>query len=189
MDSNIILSLQSLTESQRSIVADALFAFPRGSGAPWVIFFKKFKSRINLLFANSLAMIPIFQVGFTAYFLFEFACGYALFEAHGVNELHISNRKHPLSLHFKSHEEYINRPHQTFTLKAFHPFSSTADALVQMNAISNCKLITRMRSLMYFDPTSCLCVCVLLKRILCHNLISNLTNQFFHTYIYIICFI
>uniref|UniRef100_A0A166GBI1 Nucleolar protein 58/56 N-terminal domain-containing protein n=1 Tax=Daucus carota subsp. sativus TaxID=79200 RepID=A0A166GBI1_DAUCS len=77
------------------------------------------------------------EVGFSAYFLFEFACGYALFEAHGVNELHLSNYHHPLSLHFKSYEEYINRPHQTFTLKAFHPFSSTAEALVQMNAISN----------------------------------------------------
>ncbi|XP_017229281.2 uncharacterized protein LOC108204391 isoform X3 [Daucus carota subsp. sativus] len=115
----------SLSESQRSIVAGALSVFPQSPPVPWV--------------------------GFSAYFLFEFACGYALFEAHGVNELHLSNYHHPLSLHFKSYEEYINRPHQTFTLKAFHPFSSTAEALVQMNAISNSTLSQQLRNFLEND--------------------------------------
>ncbi|KAK1387231.1 hypothetical protein POM88_015409 [Heracleum sosnowskyi] len=103
----------SISESQRSIVRDALSRFQHGQPA-WV--------------------------GHTPYSLFEFACGYALFEAHGVNELQLSNYSRSLSLLFKSHEEFIKQPHQVFTLKAFHPFSSTAEALVQMNAISNSTL-------------------------------------------------
>ncbi|KAK1387233.1 hypothetical protein POM88_015411 [Heracleum sosnowskyi] len=109
---------QSVSESQRSIVRDALSKFQHGQPA-WV--------------------------GHTAYSLFEFACGYALFEAHGVNELQLSNYSRPLSLLFKSHEEFIKQPHQVFTLKAFHPFSSTADALVQMNAISNSTLSQHLK--------------------------------------------
>ncbi|KAK1353970.1 hypothetical protein POM88_047226 [Heracleum sosnowskyi] len=74
--------------------------------------------------------------GLPTYYLFEFASGYALFYAHGWENLSSSN--------YVSHDKYISNfespekdINDIFTLKAFHPFSSTADALVQMNAISN----------------------------------------------------
>ncbi|KAK1387578.1 hypothetical protein POM88_015756 [Heracleum sosnowskyi] len=79
-------------------------------------------------------------INYTPYFLYEFASGYALFEAHGVNELFLSNFYNPSSPRFKSYEEFLKRSDQIFTLKAFHPFSSTVDALVQMNAVSNSRL-------------------------------------------------
>ncbi|XP_074331549.1 uncharacterized protein LOC141668538 isoform X4 [Apium graveolens] len=62
-------------------------------------------------------------------FLFEFASGYALFDAHGMYE-------YPgFSTTFKIAEKYLNN--NPFTLRAFYPFSSLRDALHQMKAICN----------------------------------------------------
>ncbi|KAK1387579.1 putative fibrillarin-like [Heracleum sosnowskyi] len=85
-------------------------------------------------------------INYTPYFLYEFASGYALFEAHGVNELFLSNFYNPSSPRFKSYEEFLKRSDQIFTLKAFHPFSSTVDALVQMNAVSNSRLSPHLKN-------------------------------------------
>ncbi|KAK1379880.1 hypothetical protein POM88_026624 [Heracleum sosnowskyi] len=64
-------------------------------------------------------------------FLFEFALGYALFDAREMN-------KYPGYITtFKISEKYLNS--NPFTLRAFYPFSSPGDALVQMKAI--CKSI------------------------------------------------
>lgn len=88
--------------------------------------------------------------GLPTYYLFEFASGYALFYAHGEENLCISN--------FKSHFKYISNfespekdINDIFTLKAFHPFSSTADALVQMNAISNSTVTPQLKDFLVYN--------------------------------------
>ncbi|KAL6493345.1 hypothetical protein OROGR_033104 [Orobanche gracilis] len=70
-------------------------------------------------------------------FLFEFALGYALFDARGVDEL-------PQNTTFEMAERYLNN--NPFTLIAFYPFSSPADALVQMKAILNSTVTKELKS-------------------------------------------
>ncbi|KAL6568349.1 hypothetical protein OROHE_004033 [Orobanche hederae] len=83
--------------------------------------------------------MPIWNpTGLPIHFLFEFATGYALFDANGVNEI--------LDFNFESAEKYIHRSAQIFTLKAFHRFLSTDDALVQMYAISNSIVTEQLQS-------------------------------------------
>ncbi|KAL6554078.1 hypothetical protein OROMI_019751 [Orobanche minor] len=78
------------------------------------------------------------RIGLPLHFLFEFASGYALFYGHGANEVDM--------LDFESAEKYINCSDQTFTLEAFHLFSSTADALIEMNAISQSTVTEQLKS-------------------------------------------
>ncbi|MCI50712.1 hypothetical protein A2U01_0071956, partial [Trifolium medium] len=68
------------------------------------------------------------------HFLVECATGYALFLARGIHD--IDKQK------YQPAEEYINRSDTPFELKCYLPFSSPDDALLQMNAISNSKLIS-----------------------------------------------
>ncbi|KAL8111679.1 hypothetical protein AgCh_019407 [Apium graveolens] len=71
-------------------------------------------------------------------FLFEFASGYALFDAHGMYE-------YPgFSTTFKIAEKYLNN--NPFTLRAFYPFSSLRDALHQMKAICNSNVTKELKS-------------------------------------------
>ncbi|KAK1358840.1 hypothetical protein POM88_043314 [Heracleum sosnowskyi] len=73
--------------------------------------------------------------------LFEFAHGYALFYAHNFNEVDVQK--------FESAEKYINPPSNLpspLKLEAFHRFSSTEDALVEMNAISNSTMTEQLKS-------------------------------------------
>ncbi|XP_074329617.1 uncharacterized protein LOC141667137 isoform X3 [Apium graveolens] len=71
-------------------------------------------------------------------FLFEFASGYALFDAHGMYE-------YPgFSTTFKIAEKYLNN--NPFTLRAFYPFSSLRDALRQMKAICNSNVTKELKS-------------------------------------------
>ena len=73
------------------------------------------------------------QYGHHFVFLIEFASGYALFDAHGMYE-------YPgFTTTFKIAEKYLNN--NPFTLRAFYPFLSVGDALIQMKAICNCKRI------------------------------------------------
>ncbi|XP_045805351.1 uncharacterized protein LOC123898447 isoform X2 [Trifolium pratense] len=65
---------------------------------------------------------------FPLHFLVECATGYALFLAHGINDIDM--------IKYQA-EEYINRSDTPFELKAYLPFSSLSEALLQMNAISN----------------------------------------------------
>lgn len=65
-------------------------------------------------------------------FLFEFALGYALFDAHGVNQL-------PETPNFKIADEFLNK--DPFKLIAFYRFASPREALLQMKAILNCKCL------------------------------------------------
>ena len=72
------------------------------------------------------------------YFLFEFASGYALFEVHGMHKFHDEWLKvYDHFTEFEVAEKYINS--NPFILIAFYPFSSPADALIQMKAICNCE--------------------------------------------------
>ncbi|GAU33141.1 hypothetical protein TSUD_363420, partial [Trifolium subterraneum] len=66
---------------------------------------------------------------FPLHFLVECATGYALFLAHGINDIDMLN--------YRLVEEYINRSDTPFELKSYLPFSSLGEALIQMNAISN----------------------------------------------------
>ncbi|XP_074328713.1 uncharacterized protein LOC141666552 isoform X3 [Apium graveolens] len=71
-------------------------------------------------------------------FLFEFASGYALFDAHGMYE-------YPgFSTTFKIAEKYLNN--NPFTLRAFYPFSSPGDALHQMKAICNSNVTKELKT-------------------------------------------
>ncbi|XP_074328717.1 uncharacterized protein LOC141666553 isoform X2 [Apium graveolens] len=71
-------------------------------------------------------------------FLFEFASGYALFDAHGMYE-------YPgFSTTFKIAEKYLIK--NPFTLRAFYPFSSLYDSLHQMKAISNSNVTKELKS-------------------------------------------
>lgn len=73
----------------------------------------------------------ICQYGLHYYLLFEFASGYALFDVHGMDKILDGVTT------FKKADKYLsNNP---FTLRAFYPFSSPGDALVQMKAICNCE--------------------------------------------------
>ncbi|KAK1358838.1 hypothetical protein POM88_043312 [Heracleum sosnowskyi] len=108
-------------------------AHPKGLNTTFKI--TKRKNRSNI---STRPRREVLGQGLAAYFLFELASGYALFHAHGVDDLHMAN--------FDAHEKYINCPDQTFTLKAFHPFLSTADALVQMIAISNSTVTPQLKS-------------------------------------------
>ncbi|PNX68760.1 hypothetical protein L195_g056343, partial [Trifolium pratense] len=66
---------------------------------------------------------------FPLHFLVECATGYALFLARGINDIDMNK--------YQPAEEYINRSDTPFELKAYLPFSSLGEALLQMNAISN----------------------------------------------------
>ncbi|KAL6580003.1 snoRNP complex protein nop56 [Orobanche minor] len=70
-------------------------------------------------------------------FLFEFALGYALFDAHGVNQL-------PKTPHFKIVDEFLNK--DPFKLIAFYRFASPREALVQMKAILNSTVTKELKS-------------------------------------------
>ncbi|KAL6508761.1 hypothetical protein OROHE_021320 [Orobanche hederae] len=71
-------------------------------------------------------------------FLFEFASGYALFDAYGLDEQLLDDT-------FESAEDYLNRPDQIFKVIAVYPFPSTDVALVQMNAISKSILTEELK--------------------------------------------
>ncbi|KAL6566841.1 hypothetical protein OROMI_015245 [Orobanche minor] len=71
-------------------------------------------------------------------FLFEFASGYALFDAYGLDEQLLDDT-------FESAEDYLNRPDQIFKVIAIYRFPSTDDALVQMNAISKSILTEELK--------------------------------------------
>ncbi|KAL6537590.1 hypothetical protein OROMI_026124 [Orobanche minor] len=71
-------------------------------------------------------------------FLFEFALGYALFDAHGVNQL-------PQITTYKMAEEYLDN--DPFKLIAYYPFSSPGEAaLFQMKAILNSAVTKELKS-------------------------------------------
>ncbi|KAK1394785.1 hypothetical protein POM88_013841 [Heracleum sosnowskyi] len=71
-------------------------------------------------------------------FVFEFALGYALFDARGM-------RHYPGSITtYKIAEEYLNT--SPFTLRAFYPFSSPAHALLQMKSICNSTVTKELKS-------------------------------------------
>ena len=70
--------------------------------------------------------------------LVECATGYALVLARDITEVDINK--------VEAVEEYLNRPDQPFELKDYLRFSSgedddAIDALVELNAIFNCKFI------------------------------------------------
>lgn len=79
-----------------------------------------------------MTMISTYR-GKLVYLLFEFVTGYALRYAHKINEVDF--------LKFESAKEYISS--ETLMLEAFHLFSSTDEAFMEMNAISECKLISK----------------------------------------------
>ncbi|XP_063949144.1 uncharacterized protein LOC108223098 isoform X6 [Daucus carota subsp. sativus] len=71
-------------------------------------------------------------------FLIEFASGYALFDAHGMYE-------YPgFTTTFKIAEKYLNN--NPFTLRAFYPFLSVGDALIQMKAICNSTVTKELKN-------------------------------------------
>ncbi|KAL6523550.1 hypothetical protein OROGR_017153 [Orobanche gracilis] len=89
-------------------------------------------SMVDVLFADMASSHEWFGGGQRIYLLFEFAYGYALVFAPDItSEVDVG--------HFESAEKYItptiNHP-QPLKLKALHLFSSSDDALVEMNAIS-----------------------------------------------------
>jgi hypothetical protein len=81
-----------------------------------------------------LLQITLCQEVLPLHFLVECATGYALFLAHGINDIDMKK--------YQPAEEYINQSDTPFELKAYLPFSSFDDALIQMNDVSNCKLIS-----------------------------------------------
>ncbi|KAK2364780.1 rRNA 2'-O-methyltransferase fibrillarin [Trifolium repens] len=70
------------------------------------------------------------------HFLVECATGYALFLAHGINDIDMKK--------YQPAEEYINQSDTPFELKAYLPFSSFDNALLQMNAISNSSVTDKL---------------------------------------------
>ncbi|KAL6563203.1 snoRNP complex protein nop56 [Orobanche hederae] len=77
------------------------------------------------------------QYGARMVFLFEFALGYALFDAHGANQL-------PKITTYKIAEEYLDN--DPFKLIAYCPFSSPREALFQMKAILNSTVTKKLKS-------------------------------------------
>ncbi|KAL6513883.1 snoRNP complex protein nop56 [Orobanche hederae] len=69
--------------------------------------------------------------------LFECATGYALLLANGIAEVDL--------FRFKKVEEYINRSPQPLELKAYLPFSSLDDALVEMKAVSTSNVTEKLK--------------------------------------------
>ena len=76
--------------------------------------------------------------------LFECATGYALVLARGITEVGMNK--------FESVEEYLNQSEQPFELESYLPFSSVENALIQMNAISKCKVHFCLNPLLSMYP-------------------------------------
>ncbi|XP_010534767.1 PREDICTED: nucleolar protein 56 [Tarenaya hassleriana] len=74
------------------------------------------------------------------YLLYEASSGYALFEAHGLDEIGQNTEA------VRSSVSDLNRFGRVVKLTAFHPFESALDALNQINAVSEGLMTDELRS-------------------------------------------
>ncbi|GAU39466.1 hypothetical protein TSUD_158970 [Trifolium subterraneum] len=94
-----------------------------------------------------LLQITLCQEVLPIHFLVECATGYALFLAHGINDID--------RIRYQAAEEYINRSDTPFELKDYLSFSSVdADPLLQMNAIFESNVTDELREFLKknFEP-------------------------------------
>lgn len=71
----------------------------------------------------------------STYLLYESASGYALFHAHGLDEIGQNTEA------VRSSVSDLNRFGKVVKLAAFHPFESALDALKQCNSVSEGSLL------------------------------------------------
>lgn len=84
-----------------------------------------------------------FDSSMALYLLYESASGYALFLAHGLDEIGQNTEA------VRNSVSDLNRFGKVVQLAAFHPFESALDALNQCNAISEGDFDSKLRSLLF----------------------------------------
>lgn len=77
------------------------------------------------------------------YLLYESASGYALFLAHGLDEIGQNTEA------VRNSVSDLNRFGKVVQLTAFHPFESALESLNQCNAVSEGDLLSKLRLLLF----------------------------------------